>query len=77
MEKLALKSQQIMKYLVFELMEILLRWKWITKFSNSDADQLKDNATKLEYTNYGKNINGSPSFIHNSVLVPYWYLTLI
>ena len=71
MEKLALKSQPIMKYLIFELIKILLRWKWITKFSNSDADQLKDNATKLEYTNYGKNINGSPSFIHNSVLVSY------
>ena len=30
------------------------------KFSN---DPVKGNATKLECTNYGKIINGSPSFI--------------
>ena len=28
-----------------------------------NADQVKGNATKLEYTDYGKNINGSLSFI--------------
>ena len=31
-------------------------------FKQNNADQVKDNATKLEYTNYGKNKNGSPSF---------------
>ena len=28
----------------------------------------KSNATKLEYTNYGKNINGSPSFIQKFLI---------
>ena len=32
-------------------------------FKQNNDDQVKDNPTKLEYTNYGKNINDSPSFI--------------
>ena len=32
-------------------------------FKLNKADQVKGNATKLQYTNYSKNINGSPSFI--------------
>ena len=27
-------------------------------FKRNNADQVKANATKLEYTNYGKNVNG-------------------
>ena len=43
--------------------KILLRWKWITKLTTKyNADQVKGNATKLEHTNSGKNINVSPSF---------------
>ena len=34
-------------------------------FKQNNADQVKGNATKLEYTNYRKNINDSPSFISN------------
>ena len=34
----------------------------------NNADQVKGNATKLEYTNYGKNINGSPSFIQKFLI---------
>ena len=34
-------------------------------FKQNNADQLKGNATNLKYTKYGKNINGSPSFIQN------------
>ena len=29
-------------------------------FKQRNADQVKDNATKLEYKNYGKNVTGSP-----------------
>ena len=29
-------------------------------FKQSNADQVKVNDTKLEHTNYGENINGSP-----------------
>ena len=32
-------------------------------FKENNADQVKGNASKLEYTNCRKNINGSPSFI--------------
>ena len=32
-------------------------------FRQNNVDQAKGNATKLEYRNYDKNINGSPSFI--------------
>ena len=40
--------------------KIPLRWKRLTKFLNRiNADQVKRNAIKLEYTNYGKNINVS------------------
>ena len=34
----------------------------------NNADQVKGSATKLEYTNYGKNINGSPSFIQKFLI---------
>ena len=34
----------------------------------NNADQVKGNATKLEYTNYGKNINGSPSFFQKFLI---------
>ena len=33
-----------------------------------NADQVKGNATKLEYTDYGKNINSSLSFIRKSLI---------
>ena len=40
--------------------KIPLRWKRLTKILNRiNADQVKRNAIKLEYTNYGKNINVS------------------
>ena len=32
-------------------------------FKQNNADQVKGNATKLEYTNYGRNINDILSFI--------------
>ena len=32
-------------------------------FKQDNTDQVKDNATKLEYTNYNKNVNCAPSFI--------------
>ena len=31
-------------------------------FKQDNTDQVKDNATKLEYTNYNKNVNCAPSF---------------
>ena len=31
-------------------------------FKQNNADQVKSNATKLEYTNYCKNLSGSPYF---------------
>ena len=37
-------------------------------FKQNNADQVKDNATKSEYTKYGKNINGSPSFIQKLLI---------
>ena len=37
-------------------------------FKQNNADEVKDNATKLEKTNYGKNINGSPSFIQKFLI---------
>ena len=37
-------------------------------FKQNNADQAKGNATKLEYTNYGKNINGSPSFVQKFLI---------
>ena len=36
-------------------------------FKQNNADQVKGNATKLEYTNYGKNIKGS-SFIQKFMI---------
>ena len=33
-----------------------------------NTDQVKGNATKLEYTNYDKIINGSPSFIQKILI---------
>ena len=32
-------------------------------FKQNNAEQVKGNTTKFENTNYGKNMNGSPSFI--------------
>ena len=32
-------------------------------FHQNIAGQVNGNATKLEYTNHSKNINGSPSFV--------------
>ena len=32
-------------------------------FKQNNADQVKGNAAKVEYTNYSKNVNGSPSFV--------------
>ena len=37
-------------------------------FKQNNADQAKDNATKLEYTNYGNNINVSPYFIQKFLI---------
>ena len=37
-------------------------------FKQNNADQVKGNATKLEYTNYGKHINDSPSFIQKFLI---------
>ena len=37
-------------------------------FKQNNADQVKDNATKLEYTNNGKNINGSRSVIQKFLI---------
>ena len=37
-------------------------------FKQNNADQVKDNAAKLEYTNYGKNVNDSPSFIQKCLI---------
>ena len=37
-------------------------------FKQNNADQVKGNATKLEYTSYHKNINGSPSFIQKFLI---------
>ena len=37
-------------------------------FKQNNADQAKDNAIKLEYTNYGNNINGSPYFIEKFLI---------
>ena len=35
-------------------------------FKQNNADQVKSNATKLEYTNYRKNLSGSPYFYFKS-----------
>ena len=35
-------------------------------FKQNNADQVKSNATKLEYTNYCKNLSGSPYFYFKS-----------
>ena len=37
-------------------------------FKQNNAGQVTDNATKLKYTNYSKNINGCPSFIQNFLI---------
>ena len=37
-------------------------------FKQNNADQVKGNATKLEYTNYCENVNGSPSFIQKFLI---------
>ena len=37
-------------------------------FKQKNADQVRGNAINLEYTNYGKNINGSPSFIQKFLI---------
>ena len=37
-------------------------------FKQNNADQVRGNAINLEYTNYGKNINGSPSFIQKFLI---------
>ena len=37
-------------------------------FKKNIADQINGNATKFEYTNNGKNINGSLSFIQNFLI---------
>ena len=62
LEKLALKKSANNE--VFKHIKKTFKKKMDNKtFKLNNADQVKDNATKLEYTNYGKNINGSPSFI--------------
>ena len=35
-------------------------------FKQNNADQVKSNATKLEYTNYCENLSGSPYFYFKS-----------
>ena len=37
-------------------------------FIQNNAGQAKDNAAKLEYANYGKNINGSSAFIQKFLI---------
>ena len=37
-------------------------------FIQNNADQAKGSAAKLEYANYGKNINGSSAFIQKFLI---------
>ena len=37
-------------------------------FKQNNVGQVKNNATKLEYTIYGKNVNSSPPFMQNFLI---------
>ena len=67
LEKLALKKPE--NNAVFEHIKNTFEMEMDNKFfKQNNANQVKSNATKLEYTNYGKNINGSPSFIQKFLI---------
>ena len=67
LEKLALKKSANSE--VFEHIKSTFEMKVDNEsFKQNNADQVKGNATKLEYTNYGKNMNGSPSFIQKFLI---------
>ena len=67
LEKLALKKPD--NNAVFEHIKNTFEMEMDNKFfKQNNANQVKSNATKLEYTNYGKNINGSPSFIQKFLI---------
>ena len=58
------KSQPIMKYSSISKMK---NWN-NEKFKQNNADHVKGNRSKLEYKNYGKNMNASPSFIQKFLI---------
>ena len=67
MEKLALKKSPNDE--VFEYIKNTSEMAMDNEiFKQNNVNQAKGNGTKLEYTNYGKNINGSPSFIQNFLI---------
>ena len=54
---------------VFEYIKNILEMEMDSKLLKQNiADHVKGNATKLEYTNYGKNINGCLSFIQKLLM---------
>ena len=66
-EKVALKKSASNE--VFEHIKNTSEMKMHNKiFKQNNADQAKGNPTKLEYTNIGKNMNGSLSFIQKFLM---------
>ena len=67
LEKLPLKKTS--KNTVFEHIKNTFEMEIDNEsFKQNNADQGKGNATKLEYTNYGKNVNSFPSFIQKFLI---------
>ena len=67
LEKLALKKSANDE--VFEHIKNTFEMKMDNEiFKQNNADQVKDNATKLEYTIYGKYKSCSPPFIKKSLI---------
>ena len=65
LEKLALKK--LSNNEVFKFFKNSFEIEMDNKiFKQNNADQVKSNATKLEYTNYCKNLSGSPYFYFKS-----------
>ena len=65
LEKLALKKPE--NNAVFEHIKNTFEMEMDNKFfKQNNANQVKSNATKLEYTNYCKNLSGSPYFYFKS-----------
>ena len=66
LEKLALKKSANNE--LFERIKNTFEMEIDNEVFKQNTDQVKGNATKLEYTNYDKIINGSPSFIQKILI---------